>query len=258
MYNKARKEERGIKMNNNKNNHINTPYGKVVANQERLGNEKFSITSENKYIGKTIIGLVLALALLAGGYNWGKSNGKNPIMPPEGYMMKTMELQVEDGIIWNKCAEIYNNQYTNLYPSLNDYVDYVLEQNQISDRLVERWQKVTFPVIFKEDNPHFMEATALTKQIDDLLKSEEGWMKHKVQSGDSLHKYGSFYSKDPNIQQHYRILISDANPEISFKNLQIGDTVTLPTEQVMNLQAALEAANEAFLADILNKGNYTK
>lgn len=113
---------------------------------------------------------------------------KAPVVVPDGYIsMVTAEEVVRGDTVYSIASEYYNSStYSSTYGSLNDYVNTIIDTNNLSyDGDIEPYDVLAIPVIVDVDNECYQELRRLEQEIN-KIRQEEYWVDYIVKAGDSL------------------------------------------------------------------------
>ena len=146
--------------------------------------EKFSL----KKTGFIIVA-ILALGVLAKIIVPGQTQEQNPsYLIPDGYVsMYTSEEVTRGDTVYSIANEYYNTGvYSNTYGSLNNYVETIINTNNLSyDGDIEPFDVLTIPVIVDADNIYYQELNRIEQEINKIRETEY-WIDYVVKPGDSL------------------------------------------------------------------------
>lgn len=146
--------------------------------------EKFSL----KKTGFIIVA-ILALGVLAKVIVPGQTPEQDPsYLIPDGYVsMYTSEEVTRGDTVYSIANEYYNTGvYSNTYGSLNNYVETIINTNNLSyDGDIEPFDVLTIPVIVDADNIYYQELNRIEQEINKIRETEY-WIDYVVKPGDSL------------------------------------------------------------------------
>ncbi len=114
------------------------------------------------------------------------ADAKTPTIPTVHILTETVEVADYGDTIYDIASEYYNNAYTGIYPTLNDYATVIQEQNGIQNPTrLEQGDSLRIPVITSNQNDHFIRALQIQQEIDEIKKSEY-WVEYTIQFGDTI------------------------------------------------------------------------
>lgn len=146
--------------------------------------EKFSLKKTG-----IIIVAILALGVLAKVIVPGQTQEQDPsYLIPDGYVnMYTSEEVTRGDTVYSIANEYYNTGvYSNTYGSLNNYVETIINTNNLSyDSDIEPFDVLTIPVIVDADNIYYQELNRIEQEINKIRETEY-WIDYVVKPGDSL------------------------------------------------------------------------
>lgn len=146
--------------------------------------EKFSLKKTG-----IIIVAILVLGVLAKIIVPGQTQEQDPsYLIPDGYVsMYTSEEVTRGDTVYSIANEYYNTGvYSNTYGSLNNYVETIINTNNLSyDGDIEPFDVLTIPVIVDADNIYYQELNRIEQEINKIRETEY-WIDYVVKPGDSL------------------------------------------------------------------------
>lgn len=146
--------------------------------------EKFSLKKTG-----IIIVAILVLGVLAKIIVPGQTPEQDPsYLIPDGYVsMYTSEEVTRGDTVYSIANEYYNTGvYSNTYGSLNNYVETIINTNNLSyDGDIEPFDVLTIPVIVDADNIYYQELNRIEQEINKIRETEY-WIDYVVKPGDSL------------------------------------------------------------------------
>lgn len=156
-----------------------------TVNTKRLKQkEKFSLKK-----GGLVVVTILVLGILVKIMVPGQTPEQTPSgIVPDGYVsMYTSEEVVRGDTVYSIANEYYDADiYSNTYGSLNDYVETIIDTNNLSyDGDIEPYDVLAIPVLVDTDNINYQELCRIEQEIK-RIREAEYWIDYVVKPGDSL------------------------------------------------------------------------
>lgn len=139
--------------------------------------------------GGLVVAAIIVLGILVKIIVPGQTSEQTPSgIVPDGYVsMYTSEEVVRGDTVYSIANEYYNaNIYSGTYGSLNDYVETIIDTNNLSyDGDIEPYDVLSIPVLVDADNIHYQELCRIEQEIN-RVREAEYWIDYVVKPGDSL------------------------------------------------------------------------
>lgn len=181
---------------------------------------------------------------------------KPSMIVPDGYIsMVTSEEVVRGDTVYSIADEYYDaNVYSNTYGSLSDYVEMIIDTNNLNYKGdIEPFDVLTIPVLVDVDNEHYQELRRIEQEIAQI-REEEYWVDYVVKAGDSLSSIAAKASgtNAETIELTKRIM-SKNDLDSSF--IYIGQHLKIVNPILGDLKMQFNEAKEALQESLKDNGN---
>lgn len=231
---------------------IKTEYGNVSnINQSKIKSNKNKLQ-----LRKNIFALTLATTMYFTGIGVGKSMSRtidntHTVNLNPNKIVATIKTDVNAGDTLSSIVDkYYNEDYENVYGSKDNFMNSIVNQNQINPDKLAVGQILMIPVVIDKDNPYFQEIISLTTKIKELEQNEK-WIKYTVRLDDNLSILAGWGSGSYSVSREEENEIYNHN-KLSSKTLYPGQELEIINPKIGNLKIELRKAQREFQESLIN------
>ena len=173
---------------------------------------------------------------------------------PEGYSKVYIDEFVDYGETLEDIAnKYYTDNIATIYPDLNEYMDNIINKNDIKYNVINKYDSIKVPVIVENDNYYLNEIDRLTKEIKNL----DEWVPYTIMAGDTISElaWKGAGTADEAIN-NTSLIINNNNVDPS--NLQIGQTIYIINPEIGELKRQINDLYDQFIPTVTNSNSMTR